>query len=301
MTMNEVAFENPETNPAELELVHNNAYDSILTRGPAKIFEKIAEPLNEHIYGPLTEKNRTLGLIAANLTLTAPRLLEPVLGDHYIDNLQNGRRVRAFGNLLGKLFLKLTDGIDGPVTRANGITSLGGAGFDAFTDMVGTYDDGKRIKQAYEHNGNLDPLTKTVINSRLGIDVAVAVVGGGINTYTAKQAEKAGVVLEERNKPKANAEAKAKYALSAAADGIMLLGTLANNPKSVERTKRIGQGILIASIVAGIVSLFKYGRSAYSNHRQTQQSLQPQYSDQIAADIYSGPGFRRKPVTRPIK
>lgn len=256
--------------PQDPSLDHNNAYDSVITRGPAQIFERLAEPLNQHIYGPLTEKNRMLGMVVANLTLTTPRALEPVVGQYYIDKLRAGKRGRAFAALLGKTFLKLTDGLDGPVTRANGITSLAGAGHDAFVDMIGTRDDGKRIKEAHRHLGTADPVTEVIIDTRLGLDYVTIATGGMLNPAAAMYAQSRGAEVANRDKPKANAEAKAKFALSAAGDAVLLAGTLFKKPETQRSFKRVGTALLVGSIAAGVVSNIKYVRSARRNLRHAQ-------------------------------
>lgn len=244
---------------------HNNAYDSALTRGPAQIFERLAEPLNQHIYGPLVEKNRMLGMVAANLTLTAPRALEPLLGQGYIDNLRAGNRGKALGFLVAKTALKLSDGLDGPVTRANGVTSLFGAGFDAFVDMIGTRDDGRRIKEAHRHLGTADPVMEAIIDTRLGLDYLTMITGGATNPAAAGYAQAKGAEVPNRDKPKANAEAKAKFALSAAGDAVLLVGTLFRKPETQQSFKKVGTALLVGSIAAGAISNVKYVLSARRN------------------------------------
>ncbi len=260
------------TPPAD---AHNAAYDSPLTRGPAQFFERLAQPLNTYIYGPLTEQNRMLGMVVANLTLTTPRVLEPVLGQRYISHLQAGRTWRAFGCLAGKTLLKFSDGLDGPVTRENGITSLFGAGHDAFVDMVGTRDDGVRIKQAHKHLGIDDPATDAIIDARLALDIVTVVTGGIANTVAAKYAESKGATVPDHDQPKANAPAKAKFALSAVADAVLLAGTLPKKPETQLAFKRAGRAILIGSVAAGAWSNIKYVRSAHRNLRRAQAAAVP--------------------------
>lgn len=258
--------------PVVAGLEHNGAYDSSLTRGPAQIFERVAEPLNEHVYGPLTEKNRLLGMVAANATLTAPRLLEPLLGERYVSHLREGHRIRAGAYIAGKALLKLTDGLDGPVTRANGITSLFGAGFDAGVDMVGTRDDGRRIKEAYQHLDMYDSMTAMIIDARLGLDVAVAVVGGVGNTLSAKHAEATGAVVPAHDQPKANAFAKLKFGLSCGADMLLLAGTIPKRAETREAFKKVGTTLLAGSVAAGLVSLVKYSQSTARNVQRSRSS-----------------------------
>lgn len=246
---------------------HNAAYDSALTRGPAQLFERLAEPLVWHIYGPLNKRNHALAVVTANLTLTAPRLAEPVLGQRYINKLQTGHRWRAFGYLLGKTLLKTLDGMDGPVVRAIDGATLVGAGFDAGTDMLGTFDDGMRIKQAHRELGIDSFATEAVIDARMLVDAGAIVIGGVGNTVAAKLAEKTGAEIAQRDQPKANAAAKLKFGLSAAADATLLLGTIPNKPETRTKFKRAGMALMLGSVVAGGVSLLKYASSAQRNAR----------------------------------
>lgn len=284
-----LVFEQEQSVPPFLpeEGEHNNAYDSPITRGPAKVFEWMARPLNEYIYGPLTRKNRMLGMVVANATLTAPRLLEPLAGEHYIQNLRHGNRLRAAGWLGVKAGLKVLDGIDGPVMRANGITSLFGAGFDPLTDMIGTKDDGKRIKQAYEQLGMQDGFTDAVVDARIALDAGAILVGGIANTAAAKYAESKGITVPARDKPKANAEAKAKYTASGFADAILLAGTLFKSRETIRKYKKVGVGLLVASVGVGIVSLIKYGSSARRNI-QSVKNREHEEDHRIQAGPYEG-------------
>src|SRR3989344_484411 len=149
--------------------LHNNAYDSILTRGVARVFEAIARPLIEHVYGPIAKKNHALGVIAVNSTLTLPRIpLEHKLGNIYEDALEREDKLTAVFAIFGKLFVKGSDGIDGPVARGTDTTSEGGALLDPLADMFGMYNDAKIIKK--QSRKNKDYLTEGLMNARLMVD-----------------------------------------------------------------------------------------------------------------------------------
>lgn len=272
---------------------HNAAYDSALTRGPAQVFERIAEPLATHIYGPIANWNHTAGVAAVNTTLTGPRLLEPLVGERYIRSLETGHRWRALGWLGIKCLLKMSDGVDGPVARSAGTTSLLGAGFDPLVDMIGTHDDGVRIKQAHRYLGIDDQLTESVINARLALDAAVIVVGGGANTLMAKRAESMGADVPARDQPKANAPAKLKFGLSALADAVMLLGTIPKDTKTRESFKKAGRAILIGSIAAGLVSIVKYTQSAKRNADRAREAKLDQSESEHDSDSPATNATRR--------
>ncbi|MCA9330662.1 hypothetical protein KC957_01330 [Candidatus Saccharibacteria bacterium] len=205
--------------------------------------------------------------MAANVTLTAPRLVEPVLGQRYIDHLRAGHRWRALSYLLGKSLVKALDGLDGPVVRGINGATLAGAGFDAGTDMLGTFDDGQRIKQAHDHLGIDDGITESVVDIRMFTDLAVVAVGGIGNTLAAALAERAGATVPPQDQPKANAAGKLKFALSAAADATLLLGTIPKSPDTQARFKKAGTALLIGSVTAGAVSIYKYAKSTRRNLR----------------------------------
>jgi phosphatidylglycerophosphate synthase len=259
MHAQEQAIATPETAP------HNNGLDSIITRPFARAFEAAADPLVEHFYGPIAEKNRTAGLIAVNLTLTAPRLLEPYFGDIYTRNIQNDNTYRAFGALLIKAGLKVTDGLDGPVARKTGTTSLFGAGFDGFVDMIGTRDDGRCIEEGFQATGQENQLISGLVRTRVGLDLGTMLTGGAINAAAAMYAEKKGKTVPEKDKPKANAAAKAKFATSTVADAALLLTTVMKSPDNRKKIKTVGAGLLAVSVAAGAVSIWQYGKSIKRN------------------------------------
>lgn len=247
--------------------LHNNAYDSILTRGVAKVFEAIAKPLIEHIYRPITEKNHTLGVIAVNSTLTLPRIpLEKKLGKIYEDSLERGNKRKAVLAIFGKLLVKASDGIDGPVARGSDAASEGGALLDPFADMFGMYNDSEIIKK--QARKNKDYLTEGLMNTRLLVDVGVIAVGGIANSLAAKYAERKGVVLEDKEQPKALSMGKAKFGLSTLGDTALLASYVSPEADSSQKLKRAGQILTGASIVAGIASIFQYGKAAINKIRR---------------------------------
>jgi hypothetical protein len=256
----------PEGNLAVLEAAnltvpHNNADDSVLTRGVARFWKRVSEPFADNVYGPIAEWNHTAGAIALNGTLTAPRLLERPLGNLYLKSIESGNKGVAIGALAAKGFLKATDGLDGAVARATGTSTEFGTGFDPLVDILGTYDDTRVVKQLAKEEG--DVLTVRLMNTRLAIDGLAILVGGIGNTIATKIAEKRGVELEEREQSKANAMAKAKYAIGAA--GAITLETSyvfdeSSAPK--EAFKRTGQALTVAGIGVGVVSVYQYGKSA---------------------------------------
>jgi hypothetical protein len=256
-----------ESSPARNEQVlsHNNAYDSPITKPFARLMENIAKPLNKYIYGPITERSRAAGFIAVNGTLTAPRLAEPYFGNNYADAVESGDRSRAINGLIGKYTLKATDGLDGPVARANGVASTFGAGFDAFVDIMGVRDDAKQIKRVYRQNKINAPGINALLDIRNGLDIAVMAVGGVANTLAYQYAMRSGADIPEYDKPKANAEAKIKYPLTVAGNLALMLVPLSEEKNKAKNLKTAGAGLLVASIVAGGISLTKYVRSAKRN------------------------------------
>jgi phosphatidylglycerophosphate synthase len=249
---------------------HNNAYDSILTRAPARVFEWLAEPLIEHVYGPIAEKSHIAGVIAANATLTLPRLpIDRAFGQMYESALAEDSKSKAALAIGGKLITKAVDGIDGPVTRGTNTTTLIGAGLDPLVDMSGTLDDALIVRRQARCENDL--LTEVLVDLRIATDVGVMVMGGVLNTAADKYAESRGVVLGEREKSKANAMGKLKFGLSIVG-GTALLGSYTSPDTSVGKSmKRTGQVLTGASIAAGAVSIYQYGRSAVSKIRRARQ------------------------------
>lgn len=229
------------------------------------IFEHVASPLIDNIYGPIAERNRLAGIVAVNATLTAPRLLEPKLGQRYIDHLRAGHQRRATFYGVLKAALKVSDGLDGSVARGTDTTSLFGAGFDPLVDMLGTRDDGRRIKEAHDHMGISDPVTNALIDTRGVLDITVIGIGGVANTLAATAAEKRGAEVPERDKPKANAFAKLKFGLSSLASGLLTLGTVTKKPERARKLKKSGTILLGGSVVAGLISTVQYAGSVKRN------------------------------------
>lgn len=239
---------------------HNAAHDSALTRPLARVMDAAAQPLVDHIYGPITEYNHTLGLVTINASLTGVRLLERSAGNLYIDSLENSKKVKAAAAVGGKLVLKGTDGLDGPVTRATGTTSQFGAFFDAAVDMAGTYDDGRCIKQRARTRG--DQATINIVNARLATDVGVIISSALIDFGVTLYAKRLGVEVPPEDETKATSMAKVKFALSAVGNGALLASEIIPNTRVGKIARRAGQALDIASTAAGVVSIYQYGQKS---------------------------------------
>jgi hypothetical protein len=256
------------TEVVEPSLPHNNAMDSVLTRGIARFWDRVAEPLADNIYGPIAEWNHTAGVIAVNATLTAPRLAERALGNLYLDAIRNENKLLAVTALAGKAILKATDGLDGAVARRTGTSTEIGAGFDPLVDIMGTYDDTRVVKELARDEG--DTLTIVLMDTRLAVDGLAIAAGGVGNTIATKVALAKGVELDEKeNTSKSNAESKAKYAVGAVG-AIALEASYLFKPESKPRTilKRSGQILSATAIGIGIKGVDGYTKSAVSKFKR---------------------------------
>jgi len=245
---------------------YNNAYDSMISRVPAKVFEWAAQPLIDHIYGPIAEKNHILGVIAINATLTAPRIpLEYKLGKIYESALDEGKAVKAALAIGGKLATKAVDGLDGPVARGTDCTTEFGAVFDPLTDMLGTLDDAVIIMKRAK--AEKDYVTVALMGVRLAVDVGV-IATSSVNLAAQKKLESKGVEVPEREKAKALAMGKVKFGAGVVGDTVLLSSYNTGDLDKRHKAKRAGQTITVASIVAGGVSIYQYGRAAAKKLRQ---------------------------------
>lgn len=253
--------DNTELAPVvSVDTPHNAANDSAITRPFAHVMATAAQPLIDHIYQPITDYNHTLGLVTINASLTGVRLLERSAGNYYINSLEKDRKVKAAAAVGGKLVLKGTDGLDGPVTRATGTTSQFGAFFDAAVDMAGTYDDGRCIKQRARARG--DQATVNIINARLATDVGVIISSALIDFGVTLYAKKQGVEVPPEDETKATSMAKVKFALSAVGNGALLASEIAPNSRFGKIARHTGQLLDIASTAAGVVSIYQYGQKS---------------------------------------
>ena len=132
-----------------------------------------------------------------------------------------------------------------------------------------------------------DGFTDAVIDARIALDAGVIMIGGIANTTAAKYAESKGIEIPERDKPKANPEAKAKYTASAIADAVLLAGTLFKNRETIRKYKKVGVGLLVGSVAVGIASVIKYGLSARRNV-QLVQSRKLEEAQGIQSGPYEG-------------
>jgi len=247
---------------------HNVAYDSAITRGPARVWEWIADPLIENIYGPIAEKNHTLGVVAVNGTLTLPRIpLEYGFGRLYEYGLYRKDtlgKVLANVAIVGKLGTEASDGIDGPVARGTDTASQIGAILDPAADMYGAYDSGKRIKTQARAEG--DFLTVALMNIRLGVDAGIAIASGA-ELLAQNKLKTMGHEVPDNERAKAGVPGKIKFTLSAPATTAHLASYNTDNADAAKKLIRTGQTLTGASIVAGVISIAQHSRSAVKKWR----------------------------------
>jgi phosphatidylglycerophosphate synthase len=235
---------------------HNSADDLFITRIYSHLCEEAVRPLVEHVFVPLQRYNRNAALLALNATLTAPRLLEPKVGAHFVDNVKNGRGNVALALAGLKFALKGTDGFDGAAARQSHLTSVGGGLFDGFVDMVGTFDDARRIIELAEAEG--DVLTANLMKLRRLADGFIVITAVGVNGSATYIAKSRGVVIDERDKPKSNALGKLKFGVGVLGNMALLCSYAVDDRSLRNRLKRSGQALNVAAIGIAVPSGIKY-------------------------------------------
>lgn len=236
---------------------YNNAEDSIFTRYTAKMWNYLAEPLAEHVFGPIEEKNHLLGVVAVNGALTAIRIpLEYKFSRLYDRSIEKNHKGLAYAAVIGKFITKAIDGLDGAVARKTNTQTEFGAGFDPAVDLYGSVEDNVLIQKQAEKSG--DTLTRVLMISRLVLDGVVLAAGGVGNPVAQKYAEHKGVEFEEKDKAKANAMGKLKFGLTFLGDTLMLWGFVDPEKEFNKKCVRVGQAITAASLVAGSASVVGY-------------------------------------------
>ena len=249
-----VAIEQTARNPAD---------DLAPTRMISNFYGRLAEPLAGNIYRPIGEINHNLGVAALNISLTCPRLLIPKLNQLYIDRLDRGDRLGAIGILLAKGLLVATDGLDGAVARASGLTSEFGAFLDPAVDILGTFSDAQAVKKLASKEKDI--LSRRIVNGRLAVDGLAILVGGLGGKLSYGYAKKQASQELKTDSPKANATGKLKFAIGAVGTSLIETIYACKTAKNQRRFKQAGQSLTGASILIGLGSVIGYTQTARRN------------------------------------
>ena len=257
----------------QTEQLPYNAGDALsVTRWVSAASDKIIGPFADHILAPLERRSHALGVAAANLFLTAPRLYGAVLDQQYdkaMDSQDFDCALKAVGK---KAALEVLDAVDGPATRRSNTFSPFGAIFDPATDLRNSAGDVRLIRKRARLEG--DKITEALMVARVGVDIGAVAIGGVLNYAVSRYAQSRGVELTQEEQPKANALAKVKYGAGFFGQKALLASYAMEGSRHQRPTKVAGQVMTGIGVVAGIASIPEYALKARQTFRRVRATAQ---------------------------
>ncbi len=254
----------------QAEASYNAADEMTLTRGPAAVWNYLADPLAEHLFIPLEQKNHILGVVALNTVLTAPRLLKPLVGNRYSEHAKNGGTRAAIGDILASTAMDASDGLDGATARRSNLGSTFGVGFDSFVDAVSLKDDVKRVRERAVAGSDTTVLRLLDIDSR--IKWSTIALGGVANKASEIYVQRKGIVLEPREKAHSVPFGKAYFAAGATAAKILQVAyAFPDSSVARRRWRRAGIGMQAAAIGLGAAAGGQYAAAIVKRLRRLKQ------------------------------
>ena len=241
-----------------LEKPYNAADEHALTRGPAAVWDYLARPLAEHIFIPLEQRNHNMAVVALNATLTAPRLLKPLIGNRYSQHVESGQSWAAVGDVALSTAFDATDGLDGATVRRSNLGSSFGIGFDSFVDAASLRDDIKRVREQAIIKEDATVLRLLRLDGR--IKQGTIALGGVANKASEVYVERCkGVELEPHEKAHSGPFGKAYFLAGAVATkALQIAYAFPDDTATRKYWRRAGIGIQTTAIGLGVAANGQY-------------------------------------------